>query len=696
MSSRAMTAVAFACTMALAGFLLFQVQPVLAKYILPWFGGSATTWIVAMLFFQVALLAGYALAYLITLPFPVATQVKVQLVLIALSCLLLPITPSDVWKPDDPSNPTWRIVALLTVCVGIPYAVLATTSPLLSRWLASAGKGMHPARFFAASNLGSFFGLLSYPFIFERMLTSNQQTISWSWGYGLYGIMFGICALITLRSVRNDEAVNPGALRQIAGGNDPLLAWIYYSALASILLLATTNAITQWSAVVPFLWILPLSLYLVTFVIAFGHQRLYHRTWFSIAFAVFAAVAVWLPYPDTSRELLLQLLVQCTAMFLGCMICHAEMVRLQPEPERLPKFYLAISVGGAMGGITIALIAPLLFSDYFEHPLILALIGITACILIYRHSASGRSRIPATALTGVATAVAIGGAVANEADLRNVLLERVRNFYGVVSIIKETGGKPDDTSIVMRQAGVDQGSQFEAAARRMEPVCAYDWPSGLGLMLNYHAKRRAGGQQAPLKIGIVGLGAGMVAALGRTGDTLHYYELNPAVPKLTSRYFTFVKDGKAKSSILLGDARLVLERQAAKGNRQNFDILVMNAFRGASPPMHLMTKEAFDIYAAHLAPNGILAINFELDTFEMAPLHRGMAKAFGFDVQWFETKIRPGCEEAISWAMYTKDKAIFDVPQVRQAISQWRDHSGTSIIWTDKSSNLMSILNWGK
>ncbi len=696
MTSRTTTAIAFAFTMALAGFLLFQVQPVLAKYILPWFGGSATTWIVAMLFFQVALLAGYALAYLITLPFPVTTQIKIQLALIGLSFLLLPITPSDAWKPVDPSNPTGKIVALLAVSVGIPYAVLATTSPLLSRWLASAGEGLHPARFFAASNLGSFFGLLSYPFLFERLLTSNQQTLLWSWGYVLYGAMFSICAFLTWKQARGGGLVDPSALQRAAGGNDPLGRWIYYPSLASILLLATTNAITQWSAVVPFLWILPLSLYLLTFVIAFGNQRLYNRSAYAIVFALLAAIAVWLPFPDTSRELLLQLAVQCGAMFFGCMICHAEMVRLQPEPQRLPKFYLAISVGGALGGIVIALIAPLLFTDYFEHPIVLGLIGATSCVLLLRDHAPAMQRWPAAGIAAIATIIAMGGATSNEVELRQDLLERVRNFYGVVSILKDDSDRPEDASVVMRQAGVDQGSQFAAQARRMEPICAYDAQSALGLALQYQSRRRKDGAQTPLRIGVVGLGAGMVAALGKTGDTISYYELNPAVPPLTNKYFTFVKDGKAKTGISLGDARLVLERQAAKGDRQNFDILVMNAFRGASPPMHLMTKEAFEIYLAHMAQDGVLAINFELDTFEMAPLHRGMAKAFGLSVRWFETRLRPGCEEPISWALYTKDNALFDVPKVKTAISPWRDKGRDDIVWTDKSSNLMSILNWGK
>lgn len=695
MYSRPFVATVFAATMALAGFLLFQVQPVLAKFILPWFGGSATTWIVCMLFFQVALLAGYAHAYAVTLPFRVPVQAKLQLAIIVLSLLLLPITPSDTWKPADASDPTWRIVLLLTVCVGIPYMVLATTSPLLSRWLARIDPGLDPARFFAASNLGSFVGLLSYPFVFERIMSSEQQTLTWSFAYVVYGILFAVCAWLAI-GYKGEEKERPVT----SGGGvetDRLALWILYSMLGSILLLATTNAITQWSAVIPFLWVAPLSLYLLTFVIAFGHQRFYNRAWFSLIFVVLAAVAMWSSTPDSGREIILQLVLNCGVVFFGCMICHAEMVRLQPEPARLPKFYLAISFGGALGGIVVALIAPVLLRDYFEHPLVLIAIGLLGVVLIAKDSGLAAARKPllaggaAVALTGAA-----GGAIWQELEPEYELIERVRNFYGVVKISQEDDDDPKKHQILITQAGVEQGSQYQSPAIKMKPLCAFDEESGAGIAIFNHAKRRAD-PNAPLRIGIIGLGAGMLAALGKEGDVIRYYEINPAVSELTNRYFTFLKEGKAKTDVLLGDGRLVLERQLAANQPQQFDVLVIDAFRGAAPPMHLMTAEAFEIYMRHLAPNGVIAINFEINTFEMAPLHRGMAKLLGLDVRWFETRVRDedGCREPISWALYTKDKALFELESVKKAVSEWRDNDTSSgIVWTDRSSNLMSILNW--
>lgn len=695
MTSRRLTTLLYAATMGLGGFLLFQVQPVMAKFILPWFGGSASTWIVCMLFFQVALLAGYAYVYAVTRPLPVRAQALLQVGLLLLAVLaFLPITPADGWKPVEAGDPTWRIVALLAVSVGGPYVLLATTSPLLQRWLARIDPGIAVSRLFAVSNFGSFLGLLSYPFLFERLLSSPEQTELWSMAFSGYAVLFTFCAMLAFREREAAADMpadgNPTGARQ--GG--PALLWIVYSALGSVLLLATTNQITQWSAVVPFLWIAPLSLYLLTFVIAFGDQGLYSRRAFTIAFLVLAALAYVLPAPDSFETLLLGITLQCATLFAGCMICHAEMVRIQPEPVRLPGFYLATALGGALGGLAVALLAPLVFRDFWEQGL--AIVAVAALALRLTAGEAGWLRRPggrALAASAAVFVLAMGFQLASEVAASRDVVERIRNFYGVVKVVKETGDDPDEASLVMQQAGIDQGSQFLVPARRNEPACAFTAGSGVGHAIFRNARRRAD-PNAPVRIGIVGLGAGMIAAHGREGDLIRYYELNPAVKALVDRHFSFVRDTKARVEVALGDGRLVLEREAQAGS-QRFDVIVMNAFRGASPPMHLMTKEAFDVYLAHLAPDGVLAINFELDTFEIAPLHRGLAAASGLEVNWVETVADvDGCDDPISWALYTRDKGFWQVPEVKAALSPWRDRSESKLLWTDRDSNLMSIIKW--
>jgi len=683
----------FAATMGVAGFLLFQVQPMLAKYILPWFGGAATTWIVCMLFFQVALLAGYAYAYALTRPISVPAQALAQIVL-----LLLPITPSESWKPADAGDPTWRIVTLLAVTVGGPYLVLATTSPLVTRWFAALDPEANPSRLFAVSNFGSFLGLLSYPFAFEGVLTTRTQTIAWSFAFVAYAALFALCALTVWRARRALSGGKPDAAPAPPGGMDwrRPAQWILLSALASILLLATTNQITQWSAVIPFLWIAPLALYLLSFVLSFGRQRGGDVRFYAFAFLILAGVVLAAGRPDTPTRFVSDFLLHVATLFAGCMVCHVAVVRLQPPPSRLPAFYLALSVGGAIGGLLVALVAPLVFSDYREFPLILAAVALLSAAILWRErlASSFRWLAPAGALAALAFMIGGGTALRRELGTESDVVDRARNFYGVVTVLRDRMDDPEEASLVMRQAGVDQGSQYVAPARRMEPSCAFNEESGLGKALRNAARRRAD-PDAPLRIGVIGLGAGMVAGLGRPGDVMRYYELNPAVLDLVNKHFTFTRDSKARIETVLGDGRLSLERELKAQGSEKFDILVVNAFRGASPPMHLMTQEAFDIYLAHLAPNGILAVNFELDTFEIAPLHRGLAKRFDIGVRWLETAdSEEGCDDGVSWALYTRDAAFWDAPEIRASISPWRDNSESTLLWTDASSNLLSIVNW--
>ena len=684
----------FGATMTLAGFLLFLVQPMLAKFILPWFGGSATTWTVCMLFFQLALLAGYAWSYAVTSPLTLRTQAILQIVILCAAAVLLPITPSEALKPTDSDNPVGRIMLLLVVCVAVPYAVLATTSPLLQRWLHHLEPEGLTSRFFALSNLGSFLGLLSYPFLFEPLVPSVAQTRVWSAGFALYALLFAVCAFLILRSpekAREHDVAIAEAARGASGDN--ILGWLVWSMLGSILLLATTNQINQWSAVMPFLWVLPLSLYLLTFIIAFGHQQFYRRGVFFVLFAALAAVTFVLARPASSSELLTQVGLQCATMFAGCMICHAEMVKLQPPARRLPVFYLLTSVGGALGGVLVTLLAPVIFNDYWEHQIVLVAIAALAVWTIARMETGLAVR--GAALAGVAIFLAGLGYLLNDLhESRSTVVERIRNFYGVVKVLKEEEDDPDEYSLVMQQAGVDQGSQFQSAARRLEPACAFGVESGVGRALAGHRKRREGGPQAPLRIGIIGLGVGMIAGHGVPGDNIRYYELNPAVTELARRHFTFLSSSKAATDVVHGDGRILLEREALAGKKGDFDILIIDAFRGASPPMHLMTREAFAVYLEHLAPDGILGINFELDTFEMSPLHRGLAAEFKLGVNWFETPPAENCDNPVSWALYTKDDAFWKTPAVAKAISPWRDRGDSKLLWTDSSSNLMSIINW--
>ncbi len=592
-------------------------------------------------------------------------------------------------------------MGLLTVSVGVPYAVLATTSPMLQRWIGQIAPETKASRFFALSNLGSFLGLLSYPFLVEPFLPSASQTRLWSIAFVLYAVLSAASAVTVLRADRGGRVAAPPAATEAppdAAERRRIWWWLAYSALGSVLLLATTNRVSQWSAVIPFLWVLPLCVYLLTFVLCFGHQVMRWRGPFLLAFVALAGLGSVLARPELPEDLLIQLGLQCLTLFFGCMLCHGEMVRLQPAARRLPQFYLVIASGGALGGVFVTLLAPQIFPDYWEHPLVIVAIAALALVqdaANLRRPGQVWQKAGSLACCGL-FAVGIGAGLRAEMAGTDSTVDRARNFYGVVKVIKEDVDDPAEYSLVMQQAGVDQGSQYQAPDRRRTPSCAYDARHGLGLALRFQRRRRDGGPDRPLRIGIIGLGAGMVAAHGRPGDTLRYYELNPQVTELARRYFSFLADSPAGIEVLHGDGRILLEREARLGQIGQFDLLIIDAFRGAAPPMHLMTKEAFEIYRRHLATDGILAINFELDTFELGPLHRGLAAAVGLGVRWFETIPEAGCEDAVSWALYTGDDDFWSVPEVKAAISPWRDNSDSQLLWTDASSNLLSVINWSE
>ncbi len=684
---------AFAATMALSGFLSFQVQPILAKFILPWFGGSASTWLVCSLFFQLALLAGYATAYVLGRA-RLSVQAGAVIVALGLCVLLLPIIPADAWKPEGPENPTFRILGLLLACVGLPFVVLAMTTPLLSGWIAHAAGDLAAVRFFVASNAGSFLGLLSYPFAIEHLLTSPMQAQVWSWMFVVYAVLLSTCAILCGRRTAQSKPIQRGTVRPSVA--DPVLSWVALSMVGSTLMLATANAIMQWSAVVPFLWVLPLSTYLLTFVLAFACPGGYGRLGYGLSFLVLAVFTPALaPLPESTLGLLVRIIHHDAMLFFGCMICHGELVARQPPQDRLPKFYLAMAFGGALGGVFVVLLAPLLFNAYLEHAIALACVAAIAIVPLLARSGTTPAVTGAKVAAGFAGVAFLVSLVSLVYQELSASVEQVRNFYGVVKVVRSFEAGPDQPRLAMLQGGAEQGEQFQSVERRNEPVCGMDAGRGLGLALAHHAKRRAEGPSAPLRIGIVGLGAGMAAALGRPGDSISYYEVNPAVHYLAARHFTFLDDSKAAIDVSIGDGRLLLERQLQANASQKFDVLVLDAFRGSSPPLHLMTREAFSTYFGHLAENGILAVNMEFDTFDVAPLTRGLAKEFGVAVAWFPSQSDDDyCRYSVSWALFTRDVRFFRSPYVRRAITPWPDNGRSKLVWSDANSSLLSIIKW--
>ncbi|HEY1493358.1 MAG TPA: fused MFS/spermidine synthase [Candidatus Solibacter sp.] len=677
----------YALTISLSAFLLFEVQPVIAKMILPWFGGSSAVWSTCMLFFQVVLLLGYLYAHLLHWLAP-RRQAVVHIGLLAAGILSLPIIPNATWKHSGLGHPSLTILALLAVTVGMPYFLLASTSPLLQAWYSRTHKGGIPYRLFALSNAASLLALLTYPFLIEPNLPSGVQGIIWSGAFVCFAILCGWTAWRTSaeRPVALSEAVGGESVIPVAPSWASRLLWLGLSGSASILLLAVTTHLTQDVAAIPFLWIIPLVVYLLSFIICFESPRIYHRAVFVpllIASLAFMAYRLWPEHGRMDLRLVISLL--SAGLFVCCMVCHGELVRLKPHPHYLTGFYVIISVGGAAGGLFVGLLAPNVFHAYYEFPIGLALCALIAAIVFTRELWHAPQMWRSTGI--VVLVVLIGGYFV---FLRQIMFQMVdgylvvsRNFYGQLRV--EDTGDPridDDAARKLIHGVINHGQQMLRAEYRRKPVTYFCPQSGIGRGMTAQEGR-------PRRIGILGLGCGTLAAYGRTGDTLRIYEINPEVLTIANRDFTYLKDTAAKVEVAMGDGRLVLESEPP----QQFDMLVMDAFSGDSVPVHLITREAFAIYFRHLKPDGILAVNISNAYLNLEPVMERAANAFhklGLVYHWVPPDDDPMCFSC-SWTLIMDPATADKHPELLKDATVLRQKRPFRI-WTDEFSNMFSIL----
>ncbi|MBI4874064.1 MAG: fused MFS/spermidine synthase [Acidobacteria bacterium] len=676
----------FACTIFLSAFLLFQVQPLIARLILPWFGGSAAVWATCMLFFQVVLLLGYLYAHWLTNWLSPARQAQLHMGLLALSLLVLPIMPNPAWKPSGAANPTLGILGLLAVTVGLPYLLLSTTGPLVQAWYARVTHGRLPYRLFALSNFASLLALLSYPPLVEPYLASRTQAIAWSAGYALFA---ALAALAGLRTRRRAALPAGDAIVDSAAGPSPSagerLMWIALPACASAMLLAVTNHLTQDVASIPFLWILPLALYLLSFVLSFDAAGWYRRWPFMVALALALSGMTYRLWSDEYlSELKPTIILYSAGFFVCCMFCHGELSRRKPHPRHLTSFYLMMSLGGALGGVFVAVAAPYFFAGNFELPISIALCILLALHVLFHEAGSPFRQGRLIWAWCLFAAIAAG----NMGILVKVVREwtagaRVvtRNFYGGLRVSDEDGGDDEPATRKLMHGNINHGEQRLDPSLGKEPTTYYCRDSGVGLAL-MEARTRS-----PVRAGLIGLGAGTLAAYGLAGDYFRFYEINPSVIRLATTEFSYTRDSAARIEFALGDARLSLEREAP----QQFDVLAVDAFSGDSIPVHLLTREAFALYFRHLKPDGVLAVHISNRYLDLRPVVRQAALAFGKPAREIDTEDNDsrscfGC----TWVLVTGQRGYFGRPAFELAAPL----KATPVlpIWTDDYSNLFRIL----
>nr|WP_316639165.1 fused MFS/spermidine synthase [uncultured Roseateles sp.] len=706
-----------ALTVLLSAFLLFQVQPLMSKQILPWFGGSPSVWTTAMLFFQCLLFAGYAYAHVLARCLTLRQQALLHLLLLLLAAALAgSILPGAALKPHGQQAPVASILVLLLWSVGLPYFCLSTTGPLIQHWFGKAYPGRSPYRLYALSNLGSFLALLTFPYWFEPMLTLQAMAALWSWGFWLFALL---CAMVAW-AMRGRQAAaldavpaaGPARMGVAGPGARRRLVWIALPALASLAFVATTDRVSHDIAPEPRLWITTLSLYLLTFIICFDHERWYRRR--PVALACLLAVLLLAASRDLPGWLGLDWDIGVTelrwshfaAMFLICLLCHGELVRAKPaEHSHLTDFYLCMSLGGACGGLFVALVATPLFNEYHEWPLCLgAALGLALLVLRPAAAARRSRRWSPWLLAGLGLVLAAGVALLVTPQLQGVAvsdeysdhyLYRQRNFYGTVSVKERVDLQDPAMSYRVFYSGqITHGIQFIQPEKRSMPVSYYAPASGAGLALEYAMSR-----QARLRVGIIGMGIATLANYARDTDSYDFYEINPQVVDVARTLFDNLARCRAASQrVILGDARLQLEQAS---DSLQYDVLVLDAFSGGSVPIHLLTQEAFAIYRRHLKPDGIIAINITNGYLNLHPVVKRQAEALGMGYRFRFSDAQP--EQLIRkshYALLTRDDEF--LRRHADVYRQFLDAQGRLLrtedpelpgvpLWTDSFSSINAI-----
>jgi len=632
----------YSLTIACSSFLLFVLQPVAAKTLLPRYGGSAGVWVASMLFFQLLLLAGYAYSYVISISLGRRAQSVVHglLVLAGLATMTMRFR---VWET---SSPSFSILGTLLLSVGLPWFLLSATSPLLQSWLGGSSPAPFPWWLFALSNAASLAALLAYPVAIEPSLPQSSQLRLWWIGYGVFA------ALILAAAATQ----GPGSGEPRVSDDDPgrPLIRIALAACASALWMSVANHLSQEVAPVPFLWVLPLSVYLLSFILCFEGRGWYRPALFKVLLPIAWIAAAYRLSNAGTGALVSEIAIFTVALFIWCMFCHGEIARTKPE-SGAPLFYLTIAAGGALGALLVGLVAPAVLSTFIELPIAIVGSVVLALYLLYGIRAKGR-------LLRLAVLAVVAFMVSTRLQEGFGTILRERNFYGALQVAD------NDNVRTLYNGKTRHGIEFLAADKLTLPTAYYGPHTGAGQLL--------AARPTPGRIGLVGLGVGTLASYGRPGDTFRFYEINPAVIDVASHDFHFLEKSQAKIELIESDGRLALEREPTA----SFDYLVLDAFSGDSIPVHLLTREAFQTYFRILRPDGEIAIHITNRFLDLAPVVRAVAASLGRQVIEVRSEADPAQQVLAADWMLVSARNTGETPSHRTRP------------WTDDYSNLFEVL----
>jgi hypothetical protein len=680
----------YGATIALGSFLLFSVEPMAAKQLLPVLGGSSAVWLTCLFFFQTMLLAAYGYVFWALRG---RRMSGIHLALLAAALLSL-VAPGHGVAAETVRYPATTIFLTLLRSIGLPFFLLGTTAPLLQAWFARREQQPVPYGLYALSNLSSLIALIAYPAWLEPHMTLHAQRLAWEIGFAFYA---GICTVLTLqmhgweRSAHSVGVDSPnetggigaemGAIRELADSAVSLrrrVLWFMLPAVGATQLCAVTSHLTQNVAAIPLLWVVPLGMYLLSFVLAFEFAGLYRRWLMMRVLAVLlASLGYLLSKTGVDVPIALSIGFFVTELLIACWFLHAELFALRPSGSRAStSFYLSIAAGGAAGTFFVAVVSPLTFRSNYDVPIAFALTAAAALAVTWANGWQQRMLWTVATLLGCALLVVL------RVEYGHDSLVRLRNFYGTL-LVRQTHTPPQAvTARTLVNGSIQHGVQWFADDFRRVPMSYYAEDSGVGLALRFCCGDRQ------RRIGVVGLGAGTLAAYGRPGDTIEFYEINPLDEDVAREVFTYLRDSKAVVKIVTGDARVSLVHQSPQG----FDVLVVDAFSGDAIPVHLLTAEAMTLYRSHLAAGGVIAFHVSNQYLDLAPVIGRLAQANGMEAQEVHTAANEERGEMqAAWVLVSARREFFAVPEVaRTGVPV----AASGALWTDDYSSLLPLVRW--
>ena len=686
----------------LSSSLLFLVEPMAGKRLLPLLGGSSAVWITCLVFFQTTLLLGYLCAHAIATRLSRPAQLVAYGFLLALS-LIQVFANLNPHPHASTVRPIFSVLWVLTMLIGLPFLALSATNPLLQSWYAHGGvsgdkaSAAPPYRLFALSNFGSLLALLVYPVLIEPNFSLRRQTLAWSVGFLLFVVVCGVI-IASRRGSPEIREPEPQPLPAVSGAATaspigtvvaPSLApeavpspgektlWLLMAACGSLLLSAVTSHLSQNIAAIPLLWILPLTIYLLTFVLAFN-GKLYWR-WLMVRLLAVAlgAVGYLIAKPNEDLPIAISIPLFCLTLFIGAFFCHGELYLRRPGARYLTQYYLLIAAGGALGSMFVGVLAPVIFSGSYEMAWSLVYTAALAAALMWRQHWAWRFFWPAAA-AGLLVVVVLQ----ERADRENAIVQ-VRSFYGTLRVTDEA---TDDAGRyrTLIHGTIQHGTQFLASEElRRLPTTYYSRDSGVGLALDNCCKGR------PRRVADIGLGTGTLAAYGEPGDVFRFYEIDPRVEVIAKNVFTYLRESRAKIEIAHGDARLSMEAEPP----ENYDVIAVDAFSGDAIPVHLLTAEAIKLYERHLAPGGIIAFHISNSYLSLAPVVQAQADHAGLHAVLVTTEDNDDTGAFSSdWVLVTANEKFLALQEIADASAKIDPKPGLRL-WTDDYSSLLPILN---